>query len=139
MPFASGHTMLNTPDPIRTRKLSGIRPGQYWGGGPPGKPFGCCWLFYIYVFAFRYYEMKRDCAMTWIFFYLDLISFKLNIQAAYGRMIFILYRSRNYIILRSHTIETKRKHFLPKMASLGIEPVQQKWKGCVSASPRGVP
>ena len=43
--FASGHTASNTPDPIRTRKLSGARPGQYWGGGPPGKPFGCCWLF----------------------------------------------------------------------------------------------
>ena len=37
----NGHTASNTPDPIRTRKLSGARPGQYWGGGPPGKPFGC--------------------------------------------------------------------------------------------------
>ena len=43
--FASGHTALNTPDPIRTRKLSSARPGQYWGGGPPGKSLGCCWLF----------------------------------------------------------------------------------------------
>ena len=43
--FASGHTRLNTPDPIRTRKLSNRRPGQYWGGGPPGKSLGCCWLF----------------------------------------------------------------------------------------------
>ena len=43
--FANGHTSSNTPDPIRTRKLSGERPGQYWGGGPPGKPLGCCWLF----------------------------------------------------------------------------------------------
>ena len=42
---ANGHTSSNTPDPIRTRKLSGERPGQYWGGGPPGKPLGCCWLF----------------------------------------------------------------------------------------------
>ena len=46
--FANGHTSSNTPDPIRTRKLSGERPGQYWGGGPPGKPLGCCWLFDIY-------------------------------------------------------------------------------------------
>ena len=38
--FASGHTLLRTPDPIRTRKLSSRRPGQYWGGGPPGKPLG---------------------------------------------------------------------------------------------------
>ena len=44
---ASGHTASNTPDPIRTRKLSCARPGQYWGGGPPGKPFGCCWLFIV--------------------------------------------------------------------------------------------
>ena len=44
-PFASGHTVSNIPDPIRTRKLIGRRPGQYWGGGPPGKPFGCRWLF----------------------------------------------------------------------------------------------
>ena len=43
--FASGHTSSITPGLIRTRKLSGERPGQYWGGGPPGKPFGCCWLF----------------------------------------------------------------------------------------------
>ena len=41
---ASGHTSSKTPGLIRTRKLSGERPGQYWGGGPPGKPFGCCWL-----------------------------------------------------------------------------------------------
>ena len=47
--FASGHTALNTPDPIRTRKLSSARPGQYWGGGPPGKPLGCCWLFGVYA------------------------------------------------------------------------------------------
>ena len=45
--FASGHTAMNTPDPIRTRKLSIARPGQYWGGGPPGKPFGCRWLFVL--------------------------------------------------------------------------------------------
>ena len=41
----SGHTALKAPDPIRTRKLSSARPGQYWGGGPPGKSLGCCWLF----------------------------------------------------------------------------------------------
>ena len=45
MAVANGHTASNTPDPIRTRKLSGARPGQYWGGGPPGKSLGCCWLF----------------------------------------------------------------------------------------------
>ena len=45
---ANGHTVMNTPDPIRTRQLSITRPGQYWGGGPPGKPFGCRWLFNTY-------------------------------------------------------------------------------------------
>ena len=54
--FASGHTMSNAPDPIRTRQLIGIRPGQYWGGGPPGKPFGCCWLFF---FAFLRGQKKN--------------------------------------------------------------------------------
>ena len=43
--FANGHTSSNIPDPIRTRKSSDERPGQYWGGGPPGKPLGCCWHF----------------------------------------------------------------------------------------------
>ena len=43
--FASDHTATNTPDLFRTLKLTVAGPGQYWGGGPPGKPFGCCWLF----------------------------------------------------------------------------------------------
>ena len=30
---------------FRTMKLTVAGVGQYWGGGPPGKPFGCCWLF----------------------------------------------------------------------------------------------
>ena len=45
-PFASGHTLWNTPDPIRTRKISHRRPGQYWGGGPPGKPLGAAGFFW---------------------------------------------------------------------------------------------
>ena len=40
--FASGHTATNTPDLFRTLKLTVAGPGQYWGGGPPGKPLGCC-------------------------------------------------------------------------------------------------
>ena len=32
--FASGRTATNVAGPR-----------QYWGGGSPGKPFGCCWLF----------------------------------------------------------------------------------------------
>ena len=40
--FASGHTATNTPDLFRTPKLTVAGPGQYWGGGPPGKSFGCC-------------------------------------------------------------------------------------------------
>ena len=49
--LANGHTSSNIPDPIRTRKSSDERPGQYWGGGPPGKPLGCCWLFTFFVFG----------------------------------------------------------------------------------------
>ena len=45
---ASGHTATNTPDLFRTPKLTVAGPGQYWGGGPPGKPFGCCWLFMFF-------------------------------------------------------------------------------------------
>ena len=40
--YASGHTATNTPDLFRTPKLTVAGPGQYWGGGPPGKSFGCC-------------------------------------------------------------------------------------------------
>ena len=43
--FAGGHTATNTPDLFRTPKLTVAGPGQYWGGGPPGKSFGCCRLF----------------------------------------------------------------------------------------------
>ena len=42
--FADGHTVSNAPDLFRPPKLSGTGPGQYWGGGPPGKPLGCCQL-----------------------------------------------------------------------------------------------
>ena len=43
--LADGHTVSNAPDLFRPPKLSGTGPGQYWGGGPPGKPLGCCQLF----------------------------------------------------------------------------------------------
>ena len=43
--FADGHTASNAPDLFRPPKLSGAGPGQYWGGGPPGKSLGCCKLF----------------------------------------------------------------------------------------------
>ena len=42
---ADGHTASNAPDLFRPPKLSGAGPGQYWGGGPPGKTSGCCQLF----------------------------------------------------------------------------------------------
>ena len=45
--IASGHTTTNTPNLFRTSKLTVVGPCQYWGGGPPGKPFGCCQLFCI--------------------------------------------------------------------------------------------
>ena len=43
--IADGHTASNAPDLFRPPKLSGAGPGQYWGGGPPGKSLGCCQLF----------------------------------------------------------------------------------------------
>ena len=49
--FAGGHTATNAPDLFRTPKLTVAGPGQYWGGGPPGKPFGCCRLFLFFLFA----------------------------------------------------------------------------------------
>ena len=45
--FADGHTVSNAPDLFRPPKLSGTGPGQYWGGGPPGKPLGSCQLFIL--------------------------------------------------------------------------------------------
>ena len=66
--FANGHTSSNAPDPIWTRKSSGERPGQYWGGGPPGKPLGCCWLFAFGIVGFYSQKMfsrwKRRAART---------------------------------------------------------------------------
>ena len=49
--IAGGHTATNPPDLFRTPKLTVAGPGQYWGGGPPGKPFGCCQLFAFRGFA----------------------------------------------------------------------------------------
>ena len=42
---ASAHGAAGTFFLFRTMKLTVAGVGQYWGGGPPGKPFGCCWLF----------------------------------------------------------------------------------------------
>ena len=36
-----GHTWLETPDPVRSPKLSNHRRVQYSGGGPPGKRTYC--------------------------------------------------------------------------------------------------
>ena len=44
---ADGHTASNAPDLFRPPKLSGAGPGQYWGGGPPGKTLGYCQLFLV--------------------------------------------------------------------------------------------
>ena len=46
---ADGHTASNAPDLFRPPKLSGAGPGQYWGGGPPGKTLGCCQLFGLFA------------------------------------------------------------------------------------------
>ena len=53
--LADGHTASSAPDLFWPPKLSGAGPGQYWGGGPPGKPLGCCQLFHQPV----YYGAKQ--------------------------------------------------------------------------------
>ena len=53
--FADGHTASNAPDLFRPPKLSSAEPGQYSGGGPPGKPSGCCQL--LYFFACRQFVL----------------------------------------------------------------------------------
>ena len=49
--LADGHTASNAPDLFRPPKLSGAGPGQYWGGGPPGKTLGCCQLLFVLPLA----------------------------------------------------------------------------------------
>ena len=39
---AFDHTIPNAPDTIRTQKLNGIGPSQYFRGGPEGNPW--CWM-----------------------------------------------------------------------------------------------
>ena len=92
MAFANGHTSSNTPDPIRTRKLSGERPGQYWGGGPPGKPLVvllaflnlrcsvCCFSqtsspvsFWDHKFGLSFWEIKWS---HFIFCWLEVLSMR---------------------------------------------------------------
>ena len=41
---ADRHTVSNALGLFRPAKLSSTWPNQCWGGGPPGKPFGCCRL-----------------------------------------------------------------------------------------------
>ena len=53
--IADGHTASNAPDLFRPPKLSGAGPGQYWGGGPPGKTLGCCQPFLL----------KNRCLVRW--------------------------------------------------------------------------
>ena len=55
--FADGHTASNTPDLFRPPKLSGAGPGQYWGGGPPGKTLGCCQLLIPAVWLMHFPEL----------------------------------------------------------------------------------
>ena len=44
--FAYGHTTLNTPDLVWSRKLSRVGPGQYLDGRPPGNT-RCCKLLHF--------------------------------------------------------------------------------------------
>jgi hypothetical protein len=45
-----GHTWLETPDPVRSPKLSNHRRVQYSGGGPPGKRTYCTALNTFFIF-----------------------------------------------------------------------------------------
>ena len=47
------HTMVDTPHPIRTAKLSTIGPNQYCGGGPRGN-LGCR-MFFFPTFFFPFF------------------------------------------------------------------------------------
>ena len=62
--FADGHTASNAPDLFRPPKLSGAGPGQYWGGGPPGKPLGCCQLL-LFPLCLRVSVCVQSCVLTW--------------------------------------------------------------------------
>ena len=44
-----GHTMLKTPDPVRSPQLSNIWTSQYYGGGPHGNT-GCCSFTFLFYF-----------------------------------------------------------------------------------------
>ena len=59
-PLAGGHAVSNAPALFRPPKLSGTGPGQYWGGGPPGKTSGCCQLL---PFAARQ-KLRAPCKLT---------------------------------------------------------------------------
>ena len=63
--FADGHTASNAPDLFRPPKLSGAGPGQYWGGGPPGKPLGCCQLLLFSFLSALYVCVYVPGAATW--------------------------------------------------------------------------
>ena len=72
-----GHTWLETPDPVRSPKLSNHRRVQYSGGGPPGKRTYCTALkqpFFetILVLVPRRARTRRGQTLgTW---HLDLVS-----------------------------------------------------------------
>ena len=55
------HTMVDTPHPIRTAKLSTIGPNQYCGGGPRGN-LGCR------MFFFFFFSPEKNKRMRPIFF-----------------------------------------------------------------------
>ena len=52
------HTMVDTPHPIRTAKLSTIGPNQYCGGGPRGN-LGCRIFFFLNNFFFSEQDIAR--------------------------------------------------------------------------------
>ena len=65
------HTMVDTPHPIRTAKLSTIGPDQYCGGGPRGN-LGCRMFFFVFFLHTFFFGTLRK--------FLFLVNFRPKIQ-----------------------------------------------------------
>ena len=66
---ADRHTVSNALGLFRPAKLSGTWPNQCWGGGPPGKPFGCCRLLSSRGYMLSAYALLiRSACLCWCLF-----------------------------------------------------------------------
>ena len=76
-----GHTVKNTPDPVRSPQLSFTWPGQYYSGGPYGNT-RCCkfklcsfFLFYFILFSFWHILFLSYYYCYFSFYFLFLLLF----------------------------------------------------------------